>query len=84
MQKEIERSRLSVDLPLELHIRLNKVVGRWRIKGRLYEKITEDLVRILEGLDSEQQAMFIAYILQGELKLEDWNKDAKKSKEKTK
>ena len=46
MQKEIERSRLSIDLPVDLHNKLNKQIGRWRVKGRLYEKITEDLVEI--------------------------------------
>jgi len=59
----IKKSRLSIDLPTKMHNKLNELLGGWRIKRALYEKITYDLIVVLEKLDEEQRKHFIVSIV---------------------
>lgn len=77
--KEIPRSRLSIDLPEELHIALNKHLGGWRIKRALYEKITRDLVNLLDRIEEGKRRAFIVAIVDDYLTVEDYNSDIKKA-----
>ena len=71
--QDIPRSRLSIDLPLDLHIELNKLLGGWRIKRPLYEKITRDLVTILHKLTAPQRRQFLVGILDDFVAIEDYS-----------
>lgn len=76
---EVPRSRLSIDLPEDLHQSLNKLLGGWRIKRALYEKITVDIVNLLQKIDEGQRRNFIVAILDDYLTIEDYSKDIKEA-----
>ena len=72
------RPRLSVVLDSDIHERLNKVLEGWRIKNALFEKITSDLVEVMERMTPKQRRFFIVSIIEGQLKPEQYIKSVKK------
>ena len=81
-------SRLSIDLPIELHNELNTLLGGWRIKRALYHKITEDLVKTLNRLTPKERTQFLVGIIDGFVSLGDFSsitpKDTNEVKDKSK
>lgn len=78
--KEEWRPRLSITVSAEDFNKLNDLLGDWRIKSRLYQKMTRDLVAVMEKMSKEDRLTFIVAILEDEIKTEDWFKAMKGAK----
>ena len=74
MSKENYRPRLSIELPLDLKLELDAMLGGWRVKNALYTKITIDLVKVMKRLSEKQRRLFIVAIVEGHLKPEEYLK----------
>ena len=74
MSLENYRPRLSIELPLDLKMELDELLGGWRVKNALYAKITEDLVRVMKQMSMKQRRLFIVAIVEGHLKPEEYLK----------
>ena len=78
MSKENYRPRLSIELPLDLKLELDAMLGGWRVKNALYTKITIDLVKVMKRLSEKQRRLFIVAIVEGHLKPEEYLKTVRK------
>ena len=78
MSKENYRPRLSIELPLDLKLELDTMLGGWRVKNALYTKITIDLVKVMKRLSEKQRRLFIVAIVEGHLKPEEYLKTVRK------
>ena len=74
MSLENYRPRLSIELPLDLKMELDDLLGGWRVKNALYAKITEDLVKVMKQMTEKQRRLFIVAIVEGHLKPGDYLK----------
>lgn len=81
MSKEDYRPRLSIVLSQSTFERLNNVLGAWRVKNALFEKITNDLVKVMEKMTEKQRRFFIVSIVEGHLEPEEYIKSVKKAME---
>lgn len=75
------KPRLSIVLSSEVHNRLNELLGGWRVKNALFEKITVDLVKVMEKMTPKQRKFFIVSIIEGHLEPEQYIKSVKKALE---
>ena len=66
-KEEAYRPRLSIVLPLELKQELDELLGGWKIKNALYERITSDLVRVMKQMSPTQRRTFIVAVIEGHL-----------------
>ena len=78
MSMENYRPRLSIELPLDLKLELDAMLGGWRVKNALYTKITIDLVEVMKKLSEKQRRLFIVAIVEGHLKPEEYLKTVRK------
>ena len=69
---------MSIEIPLELKMELDELLGGWRVKKLLYEKITMDLVKVMKQMTTRQRRLFIVAIVEGQLKPEMYLKTVKK------
>ena len=74
------RPRLSIVLDEDTARELNELLGEWRIKNRLYLKITKDLIKVLRQMTPQQRRSFIVAILDSELKIEEYQLTVRKVK----
>jgi len=72
MSTENYRPRLSIELPLDLKLELDDMLGGWRVKNALYSKITSDLVKVMKKMSEKQRRLFIVAIVEGHLKPEEY------------
>jgi len=70
------RPRLSIDISEDAMMRLNKLLGSWRIKNALYASITDDLINLLEKIDPHQRILLISAIVEHKIELLEWCKTA--------
>jgi len=78
MKGEDYRPRLSIVVPEDVFNRLNNLLEGWRIKNALFEKITKDLVDVMERMTPQQRRFFIVSIVEGHLEPEQYIKSVKK------
>ena len=78
MLSENYRPRLSIELPQDLKDELDKLLGGWRVKNLLYNKITEDLVKVMNKMTVKQRRLFIVGIVEGHFKPKDYLKSMSK------
>ena len=74
---QTERSRLSIELPFELHTRLNNLLAGWRIKNRLFKALTIEIVELMEKMTPHQRRVFIVAILESKIKMNEWSEIVK-------
>ncbi|KKN73973.1 hypothetical protein LCGC14_0395380 [marine sediment metagenome] len=73
----INRCRLSIELPYQLHNKLNDLLEGWRIKNRLYKALTVEIVEIMDKMTSHQRRVFIVAIIESKIKLSEWSDTVK-------
>jgi hypothetical protein len=81
MKGEDYRPRLSIVLDQETHDKLNELLGGWRIKNALFEKVTRDLIAVMEKLTPEQRRYLIVSVVEGHLQPEVYMKSIRKALE---
>lgn len=69
----INRSRLSIEIPFDLHTRLNDLLAGWRIKNRLFKALTVEIVEIMEKMTPHQRKVFIVGILESKITMDEWS-----------
>ena len=74
MSVENYRPRLSIELPLDLKMELDDLLGGWRVKNALFAKVTADLVLVMRRMTEKQRRLFIVAIVEGHLKPEEYLK----------
>lgn len=75
------RPRLSIDIPFKLFDDLNKLLGDLRVKSKIYEKITEELVEVMNRMTVRQRLIFISVLLEDNLNITEKLSSFKKAKE---
>lgn len=75
-----ERTRLSIDLEFEDFDRLNKLIGELRVKSKLFEQVTKDLIRTMELMSKRQRLIFLTTALENNLNMIDALPTFKKAK----
>ena len=78
------RPRLSIDIDEELFNKLNDLIGDLRLKSKLYQKITYDLVRALELMTPRQRTFFILSVVDSKITIEEYCKGIREAKDEAK
>lgn len=77
--KSDHRSRISIEIPFDLHNRLNDLLAGWRIKNRLYKALTVELVDMMEKMNAHQRRVFIVAIVESKIGLNEWSKTVREA-----